>query len=106
MVMVSMGSNVCLVALVVMVAASFAAAQPATSIVSVFCAERYLWSPVHASVIKADATATEYALQCGRPFDDGSREHCGQTSNDTMILTLGPSTMALTGRDEYLYVDG
>jgi len=84
---------------VVVVAAGFAAAEPATSIATVFCAED-LCAPVLASVIKADVTATEYLLQCGVPFEDGRRRRCGHATNDTLILTLGPSTMALMGRDK------
>lgn len=68
----------------------------------VYCAEKHLEPPVFASVVKAGATATEYALQCGRDFEDGTFGYCGDTSNSTMILTVGPSTMALTGRDETL----
>lgn len=105
MAMARMGSRFCLVALVVVVvAAGFAAAEPATSIATVFCAERHLDAPVRASVIKADATATEYLLQCGVSFADGLRRRCGDANNDTLILTHGPSTMALMGRDKTLYV--
>ncbi|POR31004.1 Uncharacterized protein TPAR_08744 [Tolypocladium paradoxum] len=80
------------------VAAGFAAAEPATSIAAVFGAED-LYAPVLASVIKADATATEYLLQCGALFDDGPRRRCGHATNDALILTHGTPAMASKGRD-------
>ncbi|PNY28709.1 Uncharacterized protein TCAP_01364 [Tolypocladium capitatum] len=98
--MVRMGSRFCLVALVAaLVVGGLAAAEPATSIATVFCvADAY--TPVLASVIEADATATEFLLRCGVPFEDGRRRRRGHAANDDLILTHGPSTMALTGRDE------
>ncbi|KAJ3497001.1 hypothetical protein NLG97_g2227 [Lecanicillium saksenae] len=81
--------------------AAASAAQQSQIVTSVFCAELHFQDPIVASVVRADATATEYAIHCGDQWEDGSYGECGDVHNDTMILTVGPSTMAVLGRDEH-----
>lgn len=83
------------------VAAAHSAPQSAV-VTSVFCAELHLIPPIAASVVKVDKQATEYAINCGVHWEDGSSGYCGDTWNSTMILTTGPSTMAMLGMNEVL----
>lgn len=82
--------------------AAASATQQSATVTSVFCAEMHLESPVAASVLKVDKEATEYAINCGTPARDGSYGYCGDVRNDTMILTVGPSTMAILGTGKTL----
>lgn len=60
-------------------------------------------APLFASVVKANATVTEYALHCGI-WRDGSVGDCDRAESDNPpILTVGPSTMILTGVYPYVY---
>ncbi|KAK2594974.1 hypothetical protein QQS21_007332 [Conoideocrella luteorostrata] len=67
----------------------------ATTTTTIFCAEPLIGSGHRASVVRVDSSAVEYALQC---YAKDGRElpHCGILPERTMILTAGPSTMALT----------
>lgn len=76
--------------------ATLAAAETQSAITtSLFCIEPRISKIAYASVVKADSAAVEYALQC-RKEESGPFVPCGEAKNDTMILTVGPSTMAIS----------
>lgn len=82
------------------VVAAASTAHKSTTITSVFCAAVSLESPVVASVLRANSEATEYAINCGTTGEDGVYGDCGDDLTGSMILTVGPSTMAVVDRDE------
>lgn len=80
-------------------AAAAAAESQSAITTSLFCIERRISKIAYASVVKADSSAVEYALQC-RKEESGPFVPCGEARNDTMILTVGPSTMAVSQIEE------
>lgn len=73
------------------------------SATSVFCADVLYETPLYASVIRANPTATEYAIECGL-YPDGSHGMCAVYNSSMHVLTVGPSTMVATAMDTYVYV--
>ncbi|CEJ93309.1 hypothetical protein VHEMI08905 [[Torrubiella] hemipterigena] len=64
---------------------------------SVFCADLNYDRPFFASVIRANPTATEYAIECG-----GGNGMCAVYNTSMHVLTVGPSTMVATAMDTYV----